>query len=139
LRNEPGADEHVFQYDQTHNLNLVAQYESANNWKYSSRLRYVTGNPTTPVIGANFDADNDVFVPVRGPLYSSRLEPFFQLDLRVDKKWVYDTWILWAYLDIQNVTNRKNAETVRYSYDYSQSQNVSGLPIFPTIGVKGEF
>jgi hypothetical protein len=139
LRTEPGQGEHVFQYDQTHNLNVVGSVDLASNWKISGRARFVTGNPYTPIVGGTFDADNDVYVPKRGPFYSERLEPFFQLDLRADKKWIYDTWILWGYLDVQNVTNRENPEAVRYSYDYSQRRTVSGLPILPTLGVRGEF
>ncbi len=64
---------------------------------------------------------------------------FFALDIRVDKKWIYDTWILSAYLDIQNLTNHKNPETITYSYNYLQSATVNGLPILPTLGVQGEF
>lgn len=139
FRTEPGTSEHPFQYDQTHNVNVVGQFEQKNNWKYSARVRYVTGNPNTPVTGGVFDADNDVYIPTRGTAYSSRLSPFFQVDLRMDKKWVYDTWILSWYLDIQNLTNQKNSEAVRYSYDYSQTTNVTGLPLFPTLGLKGEF
>ncbi len=83
--------------------------------------------------------DNDSYVPVRGPLFSERVEPFYQLDIRIDKKWIYDTWMFSIYLDIQNATNRKNVESFGYSYDFSQRQDVTGLPIFPTLGVKGEF
>ncbi len=138
-REEPGQDEFLFEYDQTHNINVVGAYEAKNNWRYSARARYVTGNPITPVIGGSFDADNDVYIPVRGAYFSERLSPFFQLDLRVDKTWVYDTWILNAYLDIQNVSNQKNSEGIRYSYNYSRRQDVMGLPVLPTFGIRGEF
>ncbi len=139
LRTEPGQAEYVYAYDQTHNINLVGSYDLPRNWKLSGRVRYVTGNPNTPVIGGTFDSDNDTYVPQRGPFFSERLEPFFQVDFRADKKWVYDTWILWGYLDIQNVTNQQNPEGIRYAYDYSQRRTVTGLPILPTIGVRGEF
>jgi hypothetical protein len=138
-RTSPGQSEYPFQYDQTHNINLLVSYDFPRNWKVSSRTRYVTGNPTTPITDGIFDSDNDVYVPVRGPYFSERLDAFFQWDARVDKKWVYDTWILWVYLDVQNLTNTKNAESIRYSYDYSSKATITGLPLFPTIGVKGEF
>lgn len=136
---DPANPEYDFQYDQTHNFNLVAAYEAKKNWKYSGRLRYVTGNPTTPVVGAAFDADNDTYVPSRGPIYSERQQAFFQIDARVDKKWILDTEIWAIYLDIQNVLNTKNPEQLRYSYDYSQKEAVTGLPILPALGIKGEF
>lgn len=136
---EPSKPEYSFQYDQTHNLNIVTGYDFANNWKFSGRYRYVTGNPFTPVTGGIYDSDNDVYIPVRGAIYSERQTAFQQLDLRADKKWILDTEVWSLYLDIQNVLNAKNPEQVRYSYDYSQKEEVLGLPILPALGIKGEF
>jgi hypothetical protein len=119
-------------------VNILFGYRS-ESWRYGARLRYVTGDPYTPVVGSFFDADNDVHIPLRGPLYSERNGDFFQMDLRIDRQWIYDTWILSAYLDVQNLTNAKNQEGLTYSYDYSQKQIISGIPVLPTLGVKGEF
>ena len=137
-RTQPIYGTSLFQYDQTNNFNWVASIDNSN-WKFSARVRYVTGDPNTPVTGSVFDSDNDVYDPVRGPLYTSRLGPFFSIDMRIDKKWIYDTWILSAYLDVENTTNHKNPESVTYSYNYLQSATVNGLPILPTLGVQGEF
>ncbi len=138
-RREPGSARFPFEFDQTHNLNLVGARDFENNWKLSARARFVTGNPRTPITGGVFDADNDVYLPVRGAFFSRRSPPFFQVDLRVDKKWIHETWILWAYLDVQNVTNHRNQEGVRYAYDYSRETRVTGLPVLPTFGVRGDF
>ncbi|MBC7741546.1 MAG: TonB-dependent receptor [Bdellovibrionaceae bacterium] len=136
---QPGQSEYNFEYDQTHNFNLVLAKNLPREWKISSRLRYVTGNPKTPVIGATYDADNEVYFPQRGPIYSTRLKDFYQLDLRIDKKFVSDRAIWSVYLDIQNILNTKNPESIQYAYDYSTSEQITGLPILPAIGVKGEF
>jgi len=138
LRQEPTRDEYPSEFDQTHNLNIIASYERTR-WSYSARMRYVTGRPYTPVEGAIFDNDNDVYVALSGDFLSKRFSSFFQLDLRVDRKWIYDTWILSAYLDIQNVTSNKNVESISYNFDYSEELETSGLPIIPIFGVKGEF
>jgi outer membrane cobalamin receptor len=113
LRTEPGQGEHLFQYDQTHNINFMAAVDLTENLKMSTRFRYVTGDPYTPTTGGDFDSDNDVYTPLRGAFYSDRMTPFFQADVRFDKKWVYQTWILSGYLDIQNFTNQKNVEAIR--------------------------
>ncbi len=131
--------ETLAQYDQTHLLTLVADKELGKNWKISTRIRYATGNLYTPVVGSVFDVDNDVYTPIRGDIYSQRMGDFFQADVRFDKKWVYDKWILTGYLDIENVTNRQNPQQINYSYNYQQSATVTGLPLFPTLGVKAEF
>jgi hypothetical protein len=57
----------------------------------------------------------------------------------VDRKYIYDEWILTYYIDVQNILNTKNAQNIQYSYDYRQNKKVRGLPILPTFGVKGEF
>ncbi len=137
-RQDPGLPELPSPYDQTHSLNLLGSYEEGP-WQYGVRFRYVTGNPYTPIADAHYDGDNDVYIPQRGDLYSQRQNDFMQLDFRVDRKWVYNTWILSAYLDIQNMTNRKNPEGINYSYDYKTKNEVTGLPTIPTLGVKGEF
>jgi hypothetical protein len=64
---------------------------------------------------------------------------FFQADVRFDKKWIYDRWILTGYLDIENVTNRQNPEQINYSYNFQQAAVVTGLPVFPTFGIRAEF
>jgi CarboxypepD_reg-like domain len=138
-RTDPRQGTYLFEYDQTHNLNLIASYEWGANWKVSGRYRYVTGNPNTPIVGAIFDADNEVYYPQRGKIYSERNKDFQQLDLRFDKKFILDTEIWSFYFDIQNVLNIKNPEGYQYSYDYKQKIEVTGLPTVPAIGVRGEF
>ena len=132
-------DPYRFEYDQTHNANLVVGRDLSSNWRISGRYRFVTGNPYTPVDSAVFDSDNDVYIPQRGALFSKRVSDFHQLDLRIDKKWILDEEIWSVYLDIQNLLNRQNTEQIQFSYDYATTQEVMGLPILPALGVKGEF
>jgi hypothetical protein len=131
--------ETVSQYDQTHLLTAVAERDLGRNWMISTRVRYTTGDPFTPIIGASYDVNNDKYVPALGEIYSSRMGPFFQADVRFDKKWVYDRWIVTGYLDIENITNQQNPQEIRYSYNYQKAEKVTGLPIYPTLGVKIEF
>ncbi len=81
------------------------------------------------------DTDGD-WVPVDGPILSERLPAFFQLDLRLDRAWRRPWGVVTLYLDVQNVTNRHNAEGVTYSSDYSERHYTDGLPVFPSIGVE---
>ena len=137
-RSIPGYGTQPSEFDQTHNLNLIGSL-TKERWNYSARFRFVSGLPYTPVTGTSFDSDNDVYIPVTGRIYSQRFDPFNQLDVRIDRKFVYDSWILTAYIDIQNLTNSRNSQNIQYSYDYKQNKKVRGLPILPTFGIKGEF
>jgi hypothetical protein len=76
---------------------------------------------------------------VFGKVNTSREDAFHQLDLRVDKRWIYDSWILGVYLDVQNVYNRANPEGREYNFNYSDYKPRQGLPILPILGIRGEF
>lgn len=129
----------LFQYDQTHILTVVGMYQLPRNWQVSTRFRLVSGNPGTPVVGAVNNLDIDEYKPTMGKTYSIRDPMFVQLDLRIDKKWIYDRFMLNAYLDIQNVTNRENVEGLQYNYNFKESTSRTGIPIYPILGLRGEF
>jgi hypothetical protein len=61
------------------------------------------------------------------------------MDVRIDKKWVYDTFILGAYIEVINAYNAVNEEGRQYNYDHTESAPVPGLPLIPTLGVNGRF
>jgi TonB family protein len=138
-RDSGETDYRLFQYDQTHILTAVGMYALPHNWQVSSRFRLVSGNPETPVANSVFDSARVEYQPIYGRKFSSRSPMFYQLDVRIDKRWVFNSWMLNAYLDIQNMTNHTNVEGTQYSYDYSQSQTTSGIPIYPILGIRGEF
>lgn len=141
-KSERASPEHgwnMFRYDQTHIFSAVASYKLRRGWIASSRFRYVTGNPTTVVEEAVYDADGDRYLPVPGFRTEQRLPSFHQLDVRVEKTWDWSGWDLSAYLDVQNVYGRLNPERQRYDFDYSETAYITGLPIFPSIGLRGEF
>ena len=129
----------LFDFDQTNILTAVASYDLPRHWRIASRFRYVSGNPETPVTGSVFNSVTDEYDPVFGKVNSARQPPFLQLDVRLDKQWVFDRWLLDAYVDLQNATNHTNPEGIAYNYDYTQSKVSQGLPILPFLGLRAEF
>jgi TonB family protein len=139
-RRDDGARNYrLFDFDQTHILTLISSYRLPRNWEISARFRYVSGNLYTPITGSLYDADADQYVGVDGAVNSGRANAFHQLDVRIDKRWVFEKWMLDAYLDVQNVYNRANADGVQYNYDFSESESPRGVPIIPVVGLRGEF
>ncbi len=139
-RRDPSTgDWELFDSDQTHILTLVGGYELPWDLDLSARFRLVTGNPQTPVVGAVFDADDDSYRSRRGERNSVRAGTFHQLDLRLDRQFIFDTWRMSAYLDISNVYNAANEEGTQYNYDYTESEPLRGVPFLPTIGVSARF
>lgn len=125
-----------FAFDQTHILNLAASY-AIDGWRFGIAFQLATGRPvSTPVGLPSFDADDtgyDIVFRDRG----ERTAIFHRLDIRVDREFRIGPIKGSVYLDIQNVYNAPNSEGVLYSFDYSESQPLPGLPILPTIGVRG--
>jgi hypothetical protein len=64
---------------------------------------------------------------------------FHQLDIRVEKNWRFEAWRLMAYLDMWNAYNHAAVEGVGYNFDFTQSAPQTGLPIIPSLGLRGEF
>ena len=61
-RDAPGAAERLFDFDQTHNLILVASrsFGSRRQWRLGGRFQYTTGKPHTPVTGAVYNSDLNI-------------------------------------------------------------------------------
>src|SRR5262249_22299758 len=111
-QDHPDRPTRLFDFDQTHVLGVVASYEF-HGWVAGARFRYTSGVPRTPVIGSFYDARGDQFQPVFGAHNSIRLPDFIQLDLRLERTFTFRGGLsLNAYLDVQNITNRKNPEEV---------------------------
>jgi hypothetical protein len=137
-RRREGGDWRLFDQDQTHVLTLAASQGLGRGWDVGLRFRLVSGNPTTPITGATYDARTGVYLPNYGATNSQRDSTFHQLDARVEKQWTIGPAKLAAYLDVQNVYLAQNAEGYRYSFDYSKREAVSGLGLFPNLGLRGE-
>ncbi|MCA9684646.1 MAG: TonB-dependent receptor plug domain-containing protein, partial [Myxococcales bacterium] len=128
-----------FDFDQPHILTTVAVYKLPRGWSIGGRFRLVSGNPYVPVYNGVVDASSGGTFPINGPRNSGRNPAFHQLDVRMDKKWTWRYVSLNAYVDIQNIYNRRNIEGRIYSYDYTQFNVLAGLPILPSVGLKFEW
>jgi TonB family protein len=129
-------------YDQPHNLIALGTLELPEVWdglSVGARFRWASGNPFREVVGSVYDVDADDYRRLSTETRDLRLPDFLQLDVRVDKKWTYDTWAFSAYLDVMNVTNRQNPEGVDYNFDYTERGWGPGLPIFPSFGIRAEY
>ena len=129
-----------FSYDQTHNFQILASYKLPRNWDIGGRLRYTTGNPTTPIIGTEYNLTTNSVVPIRGVRNSERMDPFFQFDFRVDKRWQYQRTALSMYFDIQNMLFfvYRSPELILYN-DFYTERHVISMPIIPSLGVRFDF
>jgi TonB family protein len=137
-KDHPDQAWRLFDFDQTHVLAVLASYQFGHGWEGGARFRYTTGAPRTPVTGSFLVANED-YDPIFGPHNSIRLPAFYQLDARVERAWVFRRAKLNVFLDVQNVTNRKNPEEIIYNAQYTVKGYITGLPTLAVIGARLEF
>lgn len=154
-----------FDYDRRHAVSLVGAWKISEEFHLAATFRAFSGFPRTPVLGLRVAADETPegrFVPAVDALgnyfyetdlgdvsnlNSARLPDYARLDLRLN--WLpggsEGRWLL--YLDVINVTNRKNAAQIepRLEHDPAGSQPLlieepgGRIPILPSFGVRFRF
>lgn len=144
-------------YDRRHSFTLVANYQTSEKLKLSTRFSYASGLPETPTIGWKNSYTiggnpNDVYgdlVPVKAAKNSQRYPDYMRWDISVMHTFQFESWSLQPYLQIINLTNHKNIFI--YNYDLYQEVDASGnvlpakregipmFPIVPTIGANFKF
>jgi hypothetical protein len=134
------TDWRLFDFDQTHVLAVLASYQIGHGWEAGARFRYTTGFPRTPVINgydnlANLQSSDPIF----GDHNSIRIPAFYQLDARVERVFVLRRTKVNIFLDVQNVTNRKNPEEIIYNDDFKVRAYITGFPTLAVLGTRMEF
>jgi hypothetical protein len=91
-------------------VSLTAGKRFRKNWEVGTRWRFLGGTPYTPFnleessLISNWDLRNSGILDF-DRINAIRLDPFHQLDLRIDKKYFFKRWNLNWYIDIQNLYN----------------------------------
>ena len=109
--------------------------------RHLRRSRRVRDGPAPhPGHRRHYDVANDRYEPLFGPQNSVRLPAYFELDLRVDRRFrLGQAAVLHLYLELDNVTFRKNAEEIVYDHLYSKKSYVTGVPPLALLGGRLEF
>lgn len=122
---------------------IAAGYRPTEKWEVSSKLRMSQGLPSTPYI-TTAQASAETNFPIgsfdfryynAGP----RLPFFYALDVRVDKRWFFSGWQLITYIDVQNITGRKNVSGYKWNQQTQQVEAQRSIGVLPSIGVNIEF
>lgn len=152
-------------WDNRHILTLTASQKFKKDWSVGLKWRYIGGSPYTP-----FDMEKSSNVlawNTQGAAYydnsrfnSLRKSDFHQLDIRFDKKYIFNNWSFEMYLDVQNaynyqVTNQSiitrvldsngmpiivnpSAPLVEQKYQLKELKNIQGT-VLPSFGFIFEF
>jgi hypothetical protein len=102
-----------YDFDRSHLLNLVAGMRLPRNWDFGARLQYQSGKPATTTSGYN----------------AARTDGYVRIDLRIDKRAVWRSWLLDFYVDVLNLALLPEEVTPGTTLRY----------VLPTAGVRGRF
>lgn len=97
-------------WDNAFIVSLTGGKRFGKNWELGGRWRFLGGAPYTPAdlsassLRSNWDLRNAAILDF-SRINAIRLNPFHQLDIRMDKKYFFDRWSLNWYFDIQNAYN----------------------------------
>jgi len=117
-------------FDQTWIMNVGGGYVFNEKWEFSTKFRYATGKPYTPL-----DATGTQLLDQYNGL---RLVANHNLDVRLDRRWSSNGWDLVTYIDIQNVYNRKPVSAPVFDRNTGEIVETQSLGILPTIGITAE-
>jgi hypothetical protein len=123
-------------FDYRHLANALVSYRISPSWDVSMRWRLTGGQPYTPFdMKQSIQRDWTYYDLTK--INTLRYPAYHRLDLRIDKSFVFRKWTLDAYIDIQNVYNRKN---VYYKFwNDGAEHTVYYLPLIPFVGIQAGF
>jgi hypothetical protein len=118
-----GTRKYIATFDRTHVANAAVAYDLGKRWRAGTRVVFYTGLPKPPD-------------PQDG---STRLPPFFRLDLRLEKRWqlTRTVWIS-AVAECMNATLNKEAIQSECTLAGCEAETIGPVTI-PSLGVEGAF
>jgi hypothetical protein len=121
-------------------MSLLAGWRNERGWRISGRFRYASGVPYLEERPTAFDLltqEEILLEPTVNP-QTNRLPDPYALDLKIARKTTFKRWRLDAYLDLQNLTNRRVPEPILTGFEEIPVFGFS-LPFLPVFGVEGVF
>ncbi|MEP7052323.1 MAG: TonB-dependent receptor plug domain-containing protein [Pseudomonadota bacterium] len=111
-------------FDRTHVANAAVAYNLGRHWRAGTRVTFYTGLPKV----------SDPTDPS-----STRLPPFFKLDLRLEKRWQLGPRAYISFIaEWMNATLSKEAISTTCTLQGCQTQTIGPITI-PSLGIEGGF
>jgi hypothetical protein len=128
-----------FKYDRPHTINLMTTYKLSDWWEFGLTAAFATGFPFTPFDLSTLKDVNGVWYCSEGDKNSERFPDYFRVDLRVDRRFIFESWNLRLYAELWNITNHSNVFEYTYTNNFSERKTEVLFPFMPIIGISAEF
>jgi hypothetical protein len=133
-------------------VNNKTSEKGTSKWLVGINFIYSTGQPITipsSIYAAqrlpDWNTTQNAVSLYPSELNTLRLPPYIRLDLSITYEKQYNGWTLAPYLQIFNLTNRKNVWFIDYSFEIKGDEithdikNINMMPVLPSIGVNIKF
>jgi hypothetical protein len=111
-------------FDRTHVFNVAASYDLGRNWRFGNRLMFYTGIPA--------------LLGTLTPNASRRTPPFWRLDWRLQKRWLYSYGHWGLILEVLNTTLNEEVVSIDCTFGTCDEESIGPVTI-PSIGVEAAF
>ena len=124
-------------FDAPVSATAVAAWRPGMRWELSTRARAATGGPTTPYdTSGTFYGELDPTRYYQGP----RRTRFVSVDVRAERRFTWRSGrLLVAYVDVQNVANRRNWTDEEWSQYRQAPFRITTIGRLPSVGVSWAF
>jgi outer membrane receptor protein involved in Fe transport len=125
-------------YDNRFNIAVEGGYKLDDKWEFSLRWLYAGGAPYTPFDEqASLATHKGVFDAAR--VNAARLPDFHSLNVRVDKRYYFQSTTLTVYLSVWNAYGRRNISSYTWNEVKDKVMEEEMWGTLPVFGIKYEF
>ena len=154
--------EYYTNWDRTHVLNILGNYQISKKWDFNFKWTFQTGQPYTPILGYYteiFPPSQNTYEVIPGGRNSERFPNYHRLDIGAVRHYNYKGYKIDLFIQLINAYWRNNPFNQRYIFGNSENgvdddgdgvidnasedspikKELYGFPLLPTIGVKIDF
>ena len=118
--------------DERWRVNIGWGYIIDERWEATSTFRFFTGVPYTPYTTGTFNR-------LSSDYNSARVGVNHSMDVRVERKWVYEKSVLSVYLDVENIYGEKELQPPEWDQATNRVVQAASLGVVPSLGISIEF
>lgn len=117
---------------------VEAGYKNASGWEFSFRWIYAGGPPYTP-FDINKSMEEKTGIKDLNRINEARYPDYHSLNLRVEKRFYFQSSNLVAYISIWNAYNRENIASYFWNRYDNRRDTITQWSILPIFGLEYEF
>ena len=118
--------------DERWRVNIGWGYIIDERWEATSTFRFFTGVPYTPYTTGTFNR-------LSSDYNSARVGVNHSMDVRVERKWVYEKSVPSVYLDVENIYGEKELQPPEWDQATNRVVQAASLGVVPSLGISIEF